>query len=64
MSKKSLSLDLWNFSKYLNIYKEDWQQVNIVSPLLTPDNASELGFTYNSSSKNFSSKSYALLYKI
>ena len=53
VSKKSLSLDLWNFSKYLNIYKEDWQQVNIVSPLLTPDNASELGFTYDSSSKNF-----------
>ena len=53
MSKKSLSLDLWNFSKYLNIYKEDWQQVNIVSPLLTPDNASELGFTYDSNSKNF-----------
>lgn len=52
-SKKSLSLDLWNFSKYLNIYKEDWQQVNIVSPLLTPDNASELGFTYDSNSKNF-----------
>lgn len=52
-SKKSLSLDLWNFSKYLNIYKEDWQQVNVVSPLLTPDNASELGFTYDSGSKNF-----------
>lgn len=53
VSKKSLSLDLWNFSKYLNIYKENWQQVNVVSPLLTPDNASELGFTYDSSSKNF-----------
>lgn len=52
-SKKSLSLDLWNFSKYLNIYKEDWQQVNIVSPLLTPDNASELGFTYDRINKNF-----------
>lgn len=53
VSKKSLSLDLWNFSKYLNIYKEDWQQVNVVSPLLTPDNASELGFTYDFGSKNF-----------
>ncbi len=52
-SKNSLSLDLWNFSKYLNIYKENWQQVNVVSPLLTPDNASELGFTYNNINKNF-----------
>lgn len=52
-SKNSLSLDLWNFSKYLNIYKENWQQVNVVSPLLTPDNASELGFTYNPINKNF-----------
>ena len=53
ISKNSLSLDLWNFSKYLNIYKEDWQQVNVVSPLLTPDNASELGFTYDKTNKNF-----------
>ncbi len=53
ISKNSLSLDLWNFSKYLNIYKKDWQQVNIVSPLLTPDNASELGFTYDETNKNF-----------
>lgn len=53
ISKNSLSLDLWNFSKYLNIYKENWQQVNVVSPLLTPDNASELGFTYDEANKNF-----------
>ena len=53
ISKNSLSLDLWNFSKYLNIYKENWQQVNVVSPLLTPDNASELGFTYDLINKNF-----------
>ena len=53
ISKNSLSLDLWNFSKYLNIYKENWQQVNVVSPLLTPDNASELGFTYDPINKNF-----------
>lgn len=53
ISKNSLSLDLWNFSKYLNIYKEYWQQVNVVSPLLTPDNASELGFTYDRINKNF-----------
>lgn len=53
ISKNSLALDLWNFSKYLNIYKENWQQVNVVSPLLTPDNASELGFTYNHINKNF-----------
>lgn len=53
ISKNSLSLDLWNFSKYLNIYKESWQQVNVVSPLLTPDNASELGFTYDPINKNF-----------
>lgn len=53
ISKNSLSLDLWNFSKYLNIYKENWQQVNVVSPLLTPDNASELGFTYDHINKNF-----------
>lgn len=53
ISKNSLSLDLWNFSKYLNIYKENWQQVNVVSPLLTPDNASKLGFTYDPINKNF-----------
>jgi hypothetical protein len=27
--------------------------VNVVSPLLTPDNASELGFTYDPINKNF-----------
>lgn len=53
IEEKKLSLDLWNFSKYLNIYEENWQQVNIVSPLLTPDNATELGFTYDSVNKKF-----------